>query len=251
MPYLPADQRVTHPGPNGPVTLTARVWALLADAEKAIGLKAGTLVVTQGSWHHGTQSGSTHDGGGAFDLRVWNIPAAEVEPLVVELRKRNVCAWKRDKQHGGFDPHIHGIVRDEADLSRGARAQVIDYDGGRDGLSAGGKDYHPRPVQHPFVYGEPPAPWGGRNLGWGAGTLTLKYLRPQVLTAQRCLRAKETGTYLPIVDGDFRARIERYAKGHLTASKHDGNVKDDGVTLKQPGAIGPYLYASMLTYYPA
>lgn len=97
----------------------------------------------------------------------------------------------------------------------------------------------------------PPAPWGNRTLGWGAGTLTLKYLRPQVLTAQRCLGAKETGTYLPIIDSDFRARIERYAKGHLTASKHDDNVKADGVTLKQPGAIGEHLYTSMLTYYPA
>ena len=66
MVYLPATSRVTKAGPNGAVVLTARVWALLADAEKAVGLKAGTLVVTQGSWHHGAQSGSTHDGGGAF-----------------------------------------------------------------------------------------------------------------------------------------------------------------------------------------
>ncbi len=33
MAYVPPDRRVTRPGPNGPVTLTARVWALIADAE--------------------------------------------------------------------------------------------------------------------------------------------------------------------------------------------------------------------------
>lgn len=153
MPTVPAATRVAMPGPNGKVVLTARVWALLRDAYKAAGLRDSDLVVTQGSWHHGAASGSTHDGGGAFDLRVWNLPASKVEPLVVELRKRNVCAWKRDKAHGGFDPHIHGIVRDEADLSTGAEFQVREYDRGRDGLSAAGPDYHPRPVQQPFVYG--------------------------------------------------------------------------------------------------
>ncbi len=129
-------------------TLTRRVWALLADAEAAAGLEPGTLVVTQGSWSAGSLSGSTHLGGGAFDLRTWNLPAAKVEPLVVELRRRNVCAWLRDRQHGGFDPHIHGIVRDEPGLSSGARWQVQQYDLGRNGLSNLGRDYHPRPTQH-------------------------------------------------------------------------------------------------------
>jgi len=233
MAYLPAAQRVTRPGPgsNGPVTLTARVWALLADAEKAVGLKPGTIVVTQGSWHHGAQSGSTHDGGGAFDLRVWNLPAAKVEPLVVELRKRDVCAWKRDKAHGGFDPHIHGIVRDEAGLSQGARDQVRDYDRGLDGLSAGGKDYHPRPPQHPFVYGDPPAPYPGKPIGWPSAR-TCSSGAP-IVTLEKCFG-------LPIT-GQFSAALSRKITGwQLT---HPGPTLKDRVG---PGAAGLSLYTGIV-----
>ena len=237
MAFVPATQHVTVPGPAGPVTLTARVWALLRDAYKAAGLKETDLVVTQGSWHHGSLSGSTHDGGGAFDLRVWNIPAAKVEPLVVELRKRNVCAWKRDKVHGGFDPHIHGIVRDEAGLASGAAWQVADYDRGNNGLqgASAGKDYHPRPAQRPFVYGPPPAPWGGKNIGW------LSTQRAQILTAQRVLGVRQSGTYLPIIDAGFRKAIGDYQASHPAAFKADGS---------KPGVIGQVLYASLLVRYP-
>lgn len=243
MTYLPAAQRVTVPGPNGPVVLTARVWALLRDAYKAAGLKETDLVVTQGSWHHGALSGSTHDGGGAFDLRVWNLPASRHEALVVELRRRNVCAWKRDAAHGGFQPHIHGIVRDEADLASGAVWQVREYDRGRDGLSAAGPDYHPRPAQHPFAYGPPPAPWGGKNIGW------LSLQRPQIQSAQASLGVKVTGTYLPLIDRAFRAAIEVWQKSHPAAGQQDGTVDKDGHVTK-PGVIGPNLYRSILTRYP-
>lgn len=177
MPTIPAGTRVTRQGPNGAVVLTARVLALLADAYKAVGLPESSLVVTQGSWHRGSQSGSTHDGGGAFDLRIWNLPSAKVEPLVVELRKRNVCAWKRDKAHGGFDPHVHGIVRDEPDLSTGAAFQVREYDRGRDGLSSAGPDYHPRPVQRPFVYGPVIAPFPGTVVSKGASSAVVATMR--------------------------------------------------------------------------
>ena len=134
--------------------LYARDWALIEDAALAAGIPAGTVVVTQGSWSAGSLSGSTHLGGGAFDLRTWNLPPGKAEPLVVELRRRNVCAWLRDKAHGGFDPHIHGIVRDDPGLSTGARQQVADYDRGLDGLSRRGPDYHPRPTQSHWEAGD-------------------------------------------------------------------------------------------------
>ena len=146
----PPEEKVTDAAGH---TLTARVWAILTDAYTAAGIDPSLCVVTQGSWHQGTLSGSTHNGGGAFDLRVWNLPSSKIEPLVVELRRRNVCAWKRDKVHGGFDPHIHGIVRDEPDLSSGAKWQVREYDAKRNGLTNGGPDYHPRPAQAPYRYG--------------------------------------------------------------------------------------------------
>jgi len=231
MAYLPAGQQVTVPGPAGPVTLTARVWALLRDAYKAAGLPDTALVVTQGSWHHGAQSGSTHDGGGAFDLRVWNLPAAKVEPLVVELRRRNVCAWKRDAAHGGFQPHIHGIVRDEADLSRGARDQVVSYDRGRDGLSAAGPDYHPRPAQHPFVYAQPPAPYPGKPIGWPSARTTSA--GPAIFTLEKCFGLPATGLY-------GKALRDAIAKWQLS---HPGPWAKDRVGV---GAAGPSLYAGIV-----
>lgn len=130
--------------------LSTRVKALIDDAYLAAGISLLKRWVVQGSWHQGTLSGTTHNGGGAFDLRSRTLTAGEVERLVNELRKRNVCAWLRNAEHGGFDPHIHGIVRDEPDLSAGAAWQVTQYDDGRDGLTARGPDYHPRPAQVPF-----------------------------------------------------------------------------------------------------
>ena len=232
MAFVPAATRVTRPGPNGDVVLTARVWALLFDAYNAVGLPESSCVVTQGSWHHGAQSGSTHDGGGAFDLRVWNIPAAKLEPLVVELRKRNVCAWKRDKAHGGFDPHIHGIVRDEALLSTGAAFQVREYDRGRDGLSAAGPDYHPRPVQRPFVYAPPPAPYPGKPIGWPDPRTTSA--GPAILTLEKCFRLPATGLYgKPLRD--------KIAAWQIT---HPGPWAKDRVGV---GAAGPSLYAGIVS----
>ena len=131
-------------------TLTRRVWALLEDAYAAAGIPVSALHVSQGSWSAGSLSGSTHLGGGAYDLRTWTFPADRLEPLVVELRRRNCCAWYRDQAHGGFATHVHGIVRDEPGLSSGAAWQCAEYDHGRDGLARAGRDYHGRPPQHPF-----------------------------------------------------------------------------------------------------
>jgi hypothetical protein len=147
---------------TGRGTLDVYTRALIADAFKAAGLDPSLAVIVKGSnVPADSLSGSTHAGGGAFDLRVWNLPPSRHEAVVVELRRRNVCAWKRDQEHGGFDPHIHGILRSATDLSSGARWQVTEYDAGRDGLKAGGKDYHPRPVQRrwPFTTPLPVVKW--------------------------------------------------------------------------------------------
>lgn len=208
MPTLPAAQRVTRTGPNGTVELTAREWALLADAYASVGLKPTDLVVTQGSWHHGVASGSTHDGGGAFDLRTWNLPADKLEPLVVALRRRGVCAWKRDKDHGGFDPHIHGIDRYEPGLSSGARWQVAEYDAGRDGLDARGRDYHPRPEQAAYVYGPVIAPFTAAV--YRAGTKG-----PVVETMRRALRLPAGDVWDDDVTKAWGAYLLRHKIGNL------------------------------------
>ena len=132
--------------------LSTRVKALIDDAYRAAGIPVTKRWVSQGSWHQGALSGTTHLGGGAFDLRSYVLTAAEIERLVNELRIR--CGgpvWLRDRAHGWLTgDHIHGIVRDEPDLSVGAQWQVAEYDAGRNGLGGGGKDYHPRPEWVPF-----------------------------------------------------------------------------------------------------
>jgi hypothetical protein len=140
--------------------LEPRLWALLRDAYAAAGEPVDHLVVVQGSYSSGVAaSGGTHARNGACDLRTWNLTAATraqlCRALVVELRKRGLCAWYRDREHGGFDPHIHCIDRYADDLSPQAAWQVEQYDVGRDGLASAGLDYHPRPAQHPW---KPPAP---------------------------------------------------------------------------------------------
>ena len=106
--------------------------------------------ISQGSYHHGSLSGTTHDGGGTADIgHLWQLTSAEIARLVVELRKLGAVAWYRDSSHGGFKaPHLHVVVRGEPDLSPSAAWQIAEYDAGRNGLSgsSAGPDYHPRPA---------------------------------------------------------------------------------------------------------
>lgn len=132
--------------------VSARTWLVITDAWKATGLP-GEPQLAQGSWHHGTQSGSTHDGGGAADVRVVNVPPSLREPFIVHVRERNGVGWLRDAAHGWTTgDHFHLIVRDEPELSTGARAQVVEYDRGGDGLTGSKPDYHPRPTQYPIEH---------------------------------------------------------------------------------------------------
>jgi len=131
--------------------LSPRVLDLLAAAYRAALVPATKRWISQGSWHHGPNSGSTHDGGGTGDIgHLWRYTPAEIDRLILELRKVGAVAWLRDEDHGGFAPHIHFIVRDEPGLSGGARWQIAEYDAGRNGLTKAGPDYHPRPAWRPF-----------------------------------------------------------------------------------------------------
>lgn len=148
----PASARVTV---NGQI-LSQRVRELIYDAAKAAGIPASKVYVTQGSYKGDSAanaSGSTHDLAGAFDLRTWNLTTQEALRFVYHLRRRNVAAWFRAPAFGWTQtgPHIHGIVKDEPGLSRGAAWQVAEYDAGRNGLSNAGRDPHPRPVQETYL----------------------------------------------------------------------------------------------------
>jgi hypothetical protein len=135
--------RVTRNGQQ----LSGRVSALLDEAAAAARVTPVNLVVTQGSWSDGSKSAGTHAGGGAFDLRTWNLTQVQREALQWELRRRGVAAWLRGYGDGTtFDPHLHGIVCDEPGLSDAARQQCVDYSRGLDGLARKGPDPYRRPV---------------------------------------------------------------------------------------------------------
>lgn len=158
-------------------TLTERVWLILEDAKKEAGLEPTDARVVQGSYSNGSLSAGTHSGGGAFDLSVRGLTVQQQWKLIRKLRERNVCAWARTERYGWkTGDHIHGIVRDEPDLSASARAQVVAYDKGLNGLANKGKDPHARPVQRPIEEVLGMAAWkiGRQKMVKPGKTLTIK-----------------------------------------------------------------------------
>lgn len=137
-----------------PVTLAA-VDAAYQAAE--IG-SSRRVIVKGGRLPSSEASGTTHTGDGVVDLRTRILSRLEVERLVLQLRRRNFAAWYRDEAHGGFDPHVHAVRIDCPTLSSSARYQAMSYKAGRDGLTGGGPDYHPRPEQHPYPLEEDEMP---------------------------------------------------------------------------------------------
>lgn len=106
--------------------------------------------IVQGAWMArvgGGAAGSAgyHDGGGCLDLRVWDRTDTQVTAMIHALRWGGAGAWLRDQAHGGFDPHIHLVLGSDHGLAPGAAWQWINYINNGDGLSGGGRDYHPRP----------------------------------------------------------------------------------------------------------
>lgn len=113
--------------------------------------------ITQGAWMTlngggALDSAGYHDGGGCFDLRVWDLTDKQVSTLIRTIRAHGAAAWLRNPQHGGFDdPHIHLVLGTDADIDDGAAYQWRDYIADGDGM--GGRDYHPRP--NPLVLTPP------------------------------------------------------------------------------------------------
>lgn len=143
------------------ITLTERVWCLLADSYTEVGLLfvRGNTCVGQGGFRAEDGGGAdasagTHDHGDVFDLRLGDIPERLWVPLNTVLRSHNVCSWVRSEQYGwtSSGAHIHGVVRDSFyPLSPGATQQVRAYDLGLNGLANDGDDPFPRPEQVPYV----------------------------------------------------------------------------------------------------
>jgi hypothetical protein len=117
----------------GNATLNARTFAML---EHAATLYGGTIPITgagitQGSYNPGgvTASFGTHDGGGAVDLTVRNIPYTwdikweDIPRLIEALRTAGFAAWYRDDRED-LAPHIHAIAIGDAELAPVAAEQL-------------------------------------------------------------------------------------------------------------------------------
>jgi hypothetical protein len=104
------------------------------------------LRIVQGSYNKGvTQSGGTHDGGGALDVSLLNRTANERDRIVRELRETSFAAWYRAPIPGVWSAHIHAIAIGDQEMSPQAAQQVVWYREGKNGLwpSGGGPDTGP------------------------------------------------------------------------------------------------------------
>jgi len=116
-------------------------------------------VIVQGAWMSNVagggaaQSAGYHDGGGCLDVRVWDLTDAQQVAFLHATRWGGAACWLRDATHGGFDPHFHLVLGADEGLSPGAAWQWLAYINGGDGLTGGGRDYHPRPT--PLVTAPP------------------------------------------------------------------------------------------------
>lgn len=111
----------------------------LREAEKKLGYD---LTIVQGSYHKGVgASAGTHDGGGAVDLLPWDW-----QNKVRVLRELGFAAWHRPAIRGVWSEHIHAVLIGNAKASSSAKAQVLAYKNGRDGLRSNRPDYFWRPT---------------------------------------------------------------------------------------------------------
>ena len=121
--------------------------SLLWEAERRLGYE---LTVMQGSYNTGvSQSGGTHDGGGAADLAPFDH-----KRKVRVLRKLGMDAWHRPELWVDgrlvWGEHIHGVVHNNKRLSAAAKAQTVDYDNHLNGLASHARDHQkPHPDRPP------------------------------------------------------------------------------------------------------
>lgn len=113
-------------------TLNVRTVKMLLAAEKLAG---DTFRITQGSYSTSVAaSGSTHAGGGVFDLS--GVDANGRNEWA--LRKAGFAGWIRTPSQGPWPRHVHAVAMGDPTASPSALRQVQSYLRGGDGL--GGKD---------------------------------------------------------------------------------------------------------------
>lgn len=127
--------------------LNQRTVNMILRAEARLG---HTLNILQGSYNRGGVSASagTHDGGGAVDFS----PTGHPREVVEQLRRSGFAAWHRLPSEGPWTEHIHAIAIKDPELSVGARAQVVQYYQGLNGLASRRRDTGPQVEPQPVWY---------------------------------------------------------------------------------------------------
>jgi hypothetical protein len=101
------------------------------------------IEIVQGSYSSGVSaSAGTHDGGGAMDVHCNSYPYDKKVSLVHWLRAVGFAAWHRPPNWDGAggSEHIHCEEIDNPNLSSGAKAQITQWNQGRNGLAGAGLD---------------------------------------------------------------------------------------------------------------
>lgn len=116
-------------------------WLTRAALEDTAARLGYSLTLAQGSYNAGkvAASAGTHDGGGVVDLSPYDH-----KRKVLELRRSGFAAWYRPAVPGLWGAHIHAVLIGNRKLSPGAKAQVLDYLAGKNGLANDGPDDGPR-----------------------------------------------------------------------------------------------------------
>jgi GH25 family lysozyme M1 (1,4-beta-N-acetylmuramidase) len=142
----PPPFQLTKFGDGVPKTVDWKTRAALEEAQRRLGYP---LTIVQGSYNTTNDaSAGTHDKGGVVDLK-----PEDHEHKVQVLRSIGFAAWHRLPSEGPWKEHIHAVLIDHGNLSAAAKAQVVDYRNGRNGLANNKMDRTTRPHPIPvFVY---------------------------------------------------------------------------------------------------
>jgi hypothetical protein len=154
------NQRVTFDGR----TVTVRTRDALLAAER-LWQKRGKhhkkIRLAQGSFSGSVSaSAGTHDGDAVVDIRTRGVglDAKETGSLNRALKDVGFASWIRDERDG-MPPHIHACLIADPEMAPGAKAQVVDFDRGLNGLRGKGRDrnpYRPEPkVRFSWRQGKP------------------------------------------------------------------------------------------------
>lgn len=188
------------------------------------------ILLTQGSYSVSVSaSAGTHDGGGVVDVNVsgWNYTV--IWNVLKVARSMGLIAWYRTKAQG-FEYHIHVVRRDCGDLSPAARAQVVQYLNGQNGLAGHGAD---------------DGPLGYTSVTWASYNNTSAYRPPPVTDAddpqdapkdwfdmatQAELRSTVWDTKLPDGRTVWKTLVDAYTKADEAATQLEVHQAVLGIT---------------------